>query len=65
MADSISNGSENEEMADQFSVELQEARALRQTPSSRLQALVGEHGQKQTQLTPESHHRIACVTDVI
>ncbi|CAH3191479.1 unnamed protein product [Porites evermanni] len=35
---------------------LQEARALRQTPSSRPQALVGEHSQIQTQLTPESHH---------
>lgn len=38
--------------------ELREARAPRQTPSRRLQALVGEHGQRQTQLTPESYHRI-------
>ena len=38
--------------------ELREARAHRQTPSRRLQALVGEHAQRQTQLTPESHHRI-------
>lgn len=38
--------------------ELREARAPRQTPSRRLQALVGEHAQPQTQLTPESYHRI-------
>ena len=38
--------------------ELREARASRQTPSRRLQALVGEHAQRQTQLTPESYHRI-------
>jgi len=38
--------------------ELQEARAPRQTPSRCLQALVGEHVQRQTQLTPESHHLI-------
>ena len=38
--------------------ELREARAPRQTPSRRLQALVGEHAQLQTQLTPESYHRI-------
>ena len=38
--------------------ELREARAPRQMPSRRLQALVGEHGQRQTQLTPESYHRI-------
>ena len=38
--------------------ELREARAPRQTPSRRLQAIVGEHTQRQTQLTPESHHRI-------
>ena len=38
--------------------ELREARAPRQTPSRRLQALVGEHAQRQRQLTPESHHRI-------
>ena len=38
--------------------ELREARAPRQTPSRRLQAFVGEHAQRQTQLTPESHHRI-------
>ena len=37
--------------------ELWEARAPRQTPSRRLQALVGEHAQRQTQLTPESYHR--------
>ena len=45
--------------------ELQEARALRQTPSSRLQALVSQHALRQTQLIPESHHGIACVTGVI
>ena len=38
--------------------ELREARAPRQTPSRLLQALVGEHAQRQTQLTPQSHHRI-------
>ena len=38
--------------------ELREATAPRQTPSRRLQALVGEHAQRRTQLTPESHHRI-------
>ena len=38
--------------------ELREARAPRQTPSRRLQAHVGEHAQRQTQLTPESYHRI-------
>ena len=38
--------------------ELREARAPRQTPLRRLQALVGEHAQRRTQLTPESHHRI-------
>ena len=38
--------------------ELLEARAPRQTPSYRPQALVGEHAQRQKQLTPESHHRI-------
>ena len=38
--------------------ELREARAPRQTLSHRLQALVGEHVQRRTQLTPESHHRI-------
>ena len=37
--------------------ELREARAPRYTPSRRLQALEGEHAQRQTQLTPESHHR--------
>ncbi|PFX12983.1 Zinc finger MYM-type protein 1 [Stylophora pistillata] len=37
--------------------ELRETRAPRQTPPRRLQALVGEHAQRQTQ-TPESHHRI-------
>ena len=37
---------------------LREARAPRQTPSRRLQALVGGDAQRQTQLTPESHHRI-------
>ncbi|PFX12798.1 Zinc finger MYM-type protein 1 [Stylophora pistillata] len=36
---------------------LGETRAPRQTPSRRLQALAGEHAQRQTQ-TPESHHRI-------
>ena len=38
--------------------ELREARAPRQTLSPRLQALVGEHAQRQTQLTPESYDRI-------
>ena len=38
--------------------ELREVRAPRQTPSRRLQALVGKHAQRQRQLTPESHHRI-------
>ena len=42
--------------------ELREGRALRQTPSRRLQVLVSEHALRQTKLTPESHHRIACVT---
>ena len=45
--------------------ELREARALRQTSSRRLQALVGEQAQRKTQPTPESHHRITCVTEVI
>ena len=36
----------------------EEAREPRQTPSRRLQALVGEHAQRQTELTPESYHRI-------
>ena len=66
MADSISNGSEDEEVTDQFSLfELREASALRQSPSRSLEALVVEHVQRQTQLTPESHHPIACLTDVI
>ena len=38
--------------------ELREARTPRQTPSRRLQALVGEHAQRQTKLTPESYHHI-------
>ena len=38
--------------------ELREAKAPRKTPSSRFQALGGEHAQRRTQLTPESHHRI-------
>ena len=38
--------------------ELREARAPRKTPSRRFQALVDEHAQRRTQLTPESHHRI-------
>ena len=38
--------------------ELREARALRQTPSRSLQGLVGDHVQRQTWLTPESHHRM-------
>ena len=38
--------------------ELREARAPRQTPSRCLQALVDEQAQRQTQLTPESYHRI-------
>ena len=38
--------------------ELWEARAPRQTPSGCLQALVDEQAQRQTQLTPESYHRI-------
>ena len=45
--------------------ELREARVLRQTSSRRLQALVGEQAQRKTQPTPESHHRITCVTEVI
>ena len=59
MADSISNGSENEEVTDQFSLfKLRKASAHRQSPSRSLEALVGglvgEHVQRQTQLTPES-----------
>ena len=38
--------------------ELREARAPRKTPSRRFQALGGEHAQRRTQLTPESHHPI-------
>ena len=38
--------------------ELRKARAPRQTPSRPLQAFVGEHAQRQTQLTQESYHRI-------
>ena len=38
--------------------ELREARAPRQTPLHHLQALVGEHAQRQTQLTPKSYQRI-------
>ena len=38
--------------------ELREARAPRKTPSRRFQALGGEHTQRRTQLTPESHHSI-------
>ena len=38
--------------------EFREARAPRQMSSRHLQALVGEHAQRQTQLTPESHFRI-------
>ena len=38
--------------------ELREAKAPRQTPLRRLQALVVEHVQRQTQLTQESHHFI-------
>ena len=38
--------------------ELRGARTPRQTPSRRLQALVGEHAQRQTKLTPVSYHRI-------
>ena len=38
--------------------ELRGARTPRQTPSRRLQALVGEHTQRQMKLTPESYHRI-------
>ena len=37
--------------------ELREARALRQTSSRRLQALLGEQAQRKTQQTSESHHR--------
>ena len=47
----------------QFNYE--KARASRQTPSRRLQARVGEHAQRQTQLTPESHHRINKVLSVL
>ena len=38
--------------------ELREARALRRTPSRSLQDLVGDHVQRQTRLTLESHHRM-------
>ena len=38
--------------------ELRKAWTPRHTPSHRLQALEGEHDQRQTQLTPESHHPI-------
>ena len=38
--------------------ELREVRAPRKTSSRRFQALGGEHAQRRTQLTPESHHRI-------
>ena len=41
--------------------ELREAREPRQTPSRRLQALVGEHAQRQRQQTPVSHQEILCV----
>ena len=36
--------------------ELREVRALRQTPSRSLEDLESDHAQRQTQLTPESHH---------
>ena len=58
MADSISNGLKMMRRLANSQFELREARAPRRTPSHRLQALVGEHAQRQTQLTPESHHRI-------
>ena len=55
-ADSISNESENKEVADQFSVWITKGQ---RTPSRRFQAPVGEHAQRRpTQLTPESHHCI-------
>ena len=38
--------------------ELRGARAPRKTPSRRFQALGGEHAQRRTQLTLESHHHI-------
>ena len=38
--------------------ELREAMAPRKTPSRRFQAFGGEHAQRRTQLTAESHHRI-------
>ena len=38
--------------------ELRQARALRQTPLRSLQDLVVDHVQRQTRLTPESHHRM-------
>ena len=38
--------------------EFRKARAPRQMSSRHFQALVGEHAQRQTQLTPESHFRI-------
>ena len=41
--------------------ELREAREPRQTPSRRLQALVGEHAQRQTQLTP-NHTTVLTLT---
>ena len=59
MAVSISNGSENKEVADQFSVwitRIQGTQINAIAPPSK--ALVGEHAQRQMQLTPESHNRI-------
>ena len=58
MADSISMGLKIKKWLTNSQFELREARTPRQTPSRRLQALVGEHAQRQTQLTPESYHRI-------
>ena len=58
MADSIIQQWKMAKWLSNSQFELREARALIQTPSRRAQAPVGEHAQIQTQLTPESHHRI-------
>ena len=58
MADIIRMGLKIKKWLTKSQFELRGARAPRQTPSHHLQALVDEHGQQRTQLTPESHHRI-------
>ena len=58
MADIIRMGLKIKKWLTNSQFELRGARAPRQTPSHHLQALVDEHGQQRTQLTPESHHRI-------